>query len=181
MKILQGILTLIHTLAAAVGVIALQALLVIIFIHVVLRFGFNSGINWSEEISSYVLLPAMVFLGMVMGVEEDIHINVNVLPKRTPNWFISITDFLKDVSYIVVGALICYYSYDLIMMNFEFGSIMSASGINNGWQYMSLPVAGGFLLIVAILALFKVRFKNNLIAKICGIDVSKIDNVALEE
>ena len=181
MKILQGILTLIHTLASVVGIVTLQALLVIIFIHVVLRFGFNSGINWSEEICSYVLLPAMVFLGMVMGVEEDIHINVNVLPKWTPNWFIVITDILKDISYIVVGALICYYSYDLVMMNYEFGSIMSASGINNAWQYMSLPVAGGFLLIVAILALFNIRFKNNLMARFCGIDVSKIDDVALEE
>ena len=168
--ILQWTLRILHLTITFIGIIALQALVLITFIHVVMRYGFNSGINWSEEACSNILMPAFVFLGMALGVQEDIHINVTVLPKSTPKWIIAITDKLKDIGFIIIGIVMFYYSYDLIQMNLDFGNILPATELNNALQYISMPVAGGMLIIVALLALFNIKLTKNLVAKICAID-----------
>ncbi len=170
MKILSQFLSVLHMAVAFIGIIALQALVLITFAHVVLRFGFNSGINWSEEVCSSILMPAFVFLGMALGAQEDIHINVTVLPKSTPKWIFAITERLKDIGFIVVGIVMCYYSYDLILLNLEFENILPATGLNNALQYISMPVAGGMLILVAFLAMFNIKMAKNYVAHICNVD-----------
>ena len=170
MKILSQFLSVLHMAISFIGIIALQALVLITFAHVVLRYGFNSGINWSEEVCSSILMPAFVFLGMALGAQEDIHINVTVLPKCTPKWIFAITERLKDIGFIVVGVVMCYYSYDLILLNLEFENILPATGLNNALQYISMPVAGGMLILVAFLAMFNIKMAKNYMTKICNMD-----------
>ena len=77
-------------LAATVSV-ALQALLallllvmvVLVFGNVVLRYGFNSGITVSEELSRWCFIW-MTFLGAVVALHEHGHLGVDMLVQRLP-------------------------------------------------------------------------------------------------
>jgi TRAP-type C4-dicarboxylate transport system permease small subunit len=65
------------------GTIALllAAMVVLVFGNVVLRYGFNSGITVSEELSRW-LFVWMTFLGAVVALAEQAHLGTDVLVSR---------------------------------------------------------------------------------------------------
>lgn len=66
------------------AVVALLALMVmLVFGNVVLRYGFNSGITVSEELSRW-LFVWLTFLGAVIGLHERAHLGTDLLLSRLP-------------------------------------------------------------------------------------------------
>ena len=61
----------------------LAAMVVMVFGNVVLRYGFNSGIIVSEEVSRWLFLW-VTFLGAVLGVKEHAHLGSDFLISRLP-------------------------------------------------------------------------------------------------
>lgn len=62
--------------------IAILALMVIlVFGNVVLRYGFNSGIVFSEEVSRFLFIW-LVFIGSVLMLKDNGHLGVHTLTKR---------------------------------------------------------------------------------------------------
>ena len=67
------------------GVIAfmLAVMVVLVFGNVVLRYGFNSGITVSEELSRWLFIW-MTFLGAVVALKEHGHLGVDMVVQRLP-------------------------------------------------------------------------------------------------
>lgn len=62
--------------------VALLAVMVImVFGNVVLRYGFNSGITVSEELSRWAFVW-MIFLGAIVAIKENAHLGTDVLLVR---------------------------------------------------------------------------------------------------
>jgi len=61
----------------------LALMVVLVFGNVVLRYGFNSGIAISEEVSRYLFIW-LTFIGAVIAVHERAHLGVDTLPKLLP-------------------------------------------------------------------------------------------------
>lgn len=59
----------------------LAGMAAMVFLNVVLRYGFNSGITWSEEMSRYFFVW-LTFIGAVLTFAEHGHIGVETLVKR---------------------------------------------------------------------------------------------------
>ena len=59
----------------------LAAMAAMVFLNVVLRYGFNSGITWSEEMSRYFFVW-LTFIGAVLTFAEHGHIGVETLVRR---------------------------------------------------------------------------------------------------
>jgi TRAP-type C4-dicarboxylate transport system permease small subunit len=59
-------------------VACLALMVVLVFGNVVLRYGFNSGITVSEELSRW-LFVWMTFLGAVVAVKENAHLGTDML------------------------------------------------------------------------------------------------------
>jgi len=64
-------------------VAALFLMVVLVFGNVVLRYGFNSGITVSEELSRW-LLVWLTFLGAIVAVREHAHLGVDTLVRKLP-------------------------------------------------------------------------------------------------
>ena len=64
-------------------VVALAIMVVLVFGNVVLRYGFNSGIAISEELSRW-LLVWLTFLGAIVAVREHTHLGVDTLVRMLP-------------------------------------------------------------------------------------------------
>jgi TRAP-type C4-dicarboxylate transport system permease small subunit len=106
-------------------VILLAGMVVMVFGNVVLRYGFNSGIVVSEELSRYFFVW-LTFIGAVVTFRENAHLGVETLVQR----------FGRS------GRLICMIASDLIillcMAAFFWGTWKQAP-INAS---MSAPVVG---------------------------------------
>lgn len=63
--------------------LALALMVVLVFGNVVLRYGFNSGITVSEEVSRWLFLW-MTFLGAVVALKEHSHLGSDMLVSRLP-------------------------------------------------------------------------------------------------
>lgn len=62
---------------------ALAAMVVMVFGNVVLRYGFNSGVSISEELSRW-LFVWITFAGAVVAVRRNAHLGTDVVVKRLP-------------------------------------------------------------------------------------------------
>jgi len=64
---------------------ALAVMVVLVFGNVVLRYGFNSGITVSEEVSRWLFIWG-TFLGAVVALREHGHLGIDMVVSRLPAW-----------------------------------------------------------------------------------------------
>ncbi|HUQ76289.1 MAG TPA: TRAP transporter small permease [Burkholderiales bacterium] len=65
-------------------IIAASALMIgIVTLQVVLRYGFNASIDWSEEISRLLFVWCM-FLAIPLGIREGAHVGIELLLAHMP-------------------------------------------------------------------------------------------------
>lgn len=64
-------------------VVCLVAMVIMVFGNVVLRYGFNSGIDVSDELSRYCFIW-LTYLGAMIAMREKGHLGVDTLLKHLP-------------------------------------------------------------------------------------------------
>jgi TRAP-type C4-dicarboxylate transport system permease small subunit len=64
-------------------VVLMVAMVVMVFGNVVLRYGFNSGINISDEMARYCFVW-LTYIGAMVAMREGGHLGVDTLVKRLP-------------------------------------------------------------------------------------------------
>ncbi len=141
----------IHFISAILACIFLAFQLIIISTNVILRYVFNSGISWTEEISTNVLMTAFTFLSMAIGVKMDSHINVNLIPSRAPQWITTVLFKLKYLVLSVIGFVLLYYGTSLLFM--IKGRIASIPVLPAYLQFIMIPLAGVLILYDSIMNL----------------------------
>ena len=131
--------------------ISMLALMVIlVFGNVVLRYGFNSGITFSEEVSRFLFIW-VVFLGAVLTLRDNAHLGVHMLTKALPLTGKKICKFISDVTTLGCCVLITYGGWHLIQL--EISNIAPISEIPLGVVFIALLVGSigmGILLIGSI-------------------------------
>jgi TRAP-type C4-dicarboxylate transport system permease small subunit len=90
--------SLMRRLEALIGVI-LALMVILVFGNVVLRYGFNSGITVSEEVSRYLFIW-LTFIGAIIAMHEHAHLGVDTLLQALPR----------------KGKLFCVVVSDLLML-----------------------------------------------------------------
>lgn len=158
MKI-RTIFNIIHLISAILASIFLAFQLVIISTNVIMRYFFASGISWMEEISSNVLMTAFTFLSMAIGVKLDLHINVNLFPKGTPQWITTVLLRLKHLILAIIGFVFLYYG--ILLITGIKGSIASIPSLPASLQFIMIPLAGFLILFDSMMSLFGVEKDDN--------------------
>lgn len=80
---LQRLVALYFRLLEFVLVACLGAMLVMVLGNVILRYGFNSGITASEELSRF-LFVWLTYLGAIIGLHRHTHLGVDTLVRKLP-------------------------------------------------------------------------------------------------
>ena len=80
-------------------VVFLSAMVVMVFGNVVLRYGFNSGIISSEELSRFLFIW-ITFLGAIIAVREGTHLGLDTVVRMLPR----------------TGKVICLVLSELLML-----------------------------------------------------------------
>jgi TRAP-type C4-dicarboxylate transport system permease small subunit len=111
--------------------VALAVMVVLVFGNVVLRYGFNSGITLSEEVSRWLFIWS-TFLGAVVALREHGHLGVDMVVDKLP----------------VAGRKICFvlgYGVMLAILGMLFKGALEQTKIN--WD-VAAPTTGLSMAIV---------------------------------
>jgi TRAP-type C4-dicarboxylate transport system permease small subunit len=110
----------------------LAVMVVLVFGNVVLRYGFNSGISISEEVSRYLFIW-LIFFGAVLGLKEHTHIGVDTLFRRLPDRGKKLCLLASHVLMLYCCGLILVGSWRQTVINL--GNQSPVSGISIAWVY----------------------------------------------
>jgi TRAP-type C4-dicarboxylate transport system permease small subunit len=83
MTMLQKAINLFFKLLEFLVVICLVSMVIMVFGNVVLRYGFNSGIDVSDEMSRYCFIW-LTYLGAMIAMREGGHLGVDTLIQHLP-------------------------------------------------------------------------------------------------
>lgn len=127
-KLLNGYCRLLELAVVA----ALAVMVVLVFGNVVLRYGFNSGITVSEELSRWAFVW-MTFLGAIIAVKEGGHLGTDMLVGR-------LGPAGKKICLALAESLMLYacwliYSGSLAQTKINIDVEAPVSGWSMGWVY----------------------------------------------
>ena len=148
-KLLKGLNTLLNTLI----VLVIASMVILVFLNVVLRYGFNSSITWSEEMGR-ILFVWVVFLGAVVAAKEKSHLGVDILTSKVPLGAQKVLYLFANLVFIIVMGLFI----DGLLKMMELNSMVNTPAM--GLPYNIFYAAGLFaaVLIIAISSLQTIRF-----------------------
>ncbi len=94
-----------------IGISGLAVTVTLIFIGVVMRVGYKSGIPWQEELSR-ILYVLVVYLGASYGIKSDDHICVTFMVRKLTSKGQRVLRNITDILWILFNLAIVGLSLD---------------------------------------------------------------------
>jgi TRAP-type C4-dicarboxylate transport system permease small subunit len=137
----------------AVIALLLAVMVVLVFGNVVLRYGFNSGITMSEEVSRWMFIW-LTFLGAIIALKERGHLGVDMFVGRLPAWGKKTCLVVSQVLMLYIVVLLCKGSWDQAVINLDVTA--PVTGASMAIVYASGIVFAVLAAIIIALDLFRV-------------------------
>jgi TRAP-type C4-dicarboxylate transport system permease small subunit len=116
-------------------VVLLAAMVLMVFGNVVLRYGFNSGITFSEELSRWAFVW-MTFLGAIIALKDNGHLGTDMLVGR-------LGPMGKKVCLAIAETLMLYSVW--LIFSGSWSQVVISREVEapvTGWSMAWLPAAG---------------------------------------
>lgn len=136
----------------AFTVLCLALMVVLVFGNVVLRYGFNSSITVSEELSRWAFIW-MIFTGAIGGLRDRAHLGVDSLVERLPRAGRLICFVASHAVMAVLTAMLMWGCLQL--MNLSLGTTAPVMGLSMGWYFAAPMVFCAFALPLLAAALWR--------------------------
>ncbi len=156
-SIVQGIGKLLELFA----VLMLTAMSCLVFINVVLRYGFNSSINITEEVSRFMFVW-VTFLGAILAFAGNQHVRVTMFVEKMPQIVQKILPIFTDLAMLYCCYLIVDGSWIQFQLNIN--NLAPISGLPQGITFFASVVAGiliGLLIVGRIVSQTLVLIKGD--------------------
>lgn len=148
-----------------------------VFLNVVLRTFFNSGLTWSEELARY-LFVYVTYIGAISAMRANGHLGVDTLISRVKP---KVQMAMYLVSQTMIAALMCILvqgAYKMVLQNTE--SRTAALGIPYSVLYFAGIITGISIAILAVANMVHAIKNPSEISDIVTMSVSDDDDVAAE-
>jgi len=150
-RLISGLM---RQLEVVIGVI-LAVMVVLVFGNVVLRYGFNSGIAVSEEVSRY-LFVWLTFLGAIIAVHEHAHLGVDSLVKVLPRGGKVFCVITSELLMLFAVALLFWGSWKQTLINL--GTKSPVAEVSLALIYIAGLVASVVMFGLILRNLYKILF-----------------------
>lgn len=125
----------------------LAVMVVLVFGNVVLRYAFNSGIVFSEEVSRFVFMW-LTLLGALVAMHDGAHLGMTSVIAKLPVWGQRICRFAADLVMLICCVLLAHGTWRQVSLAMD--DRAPVSGIPMGIVFSALLVcAVGIALILA--------------------------------
>ena len=129
-------------------IVALLAL----FCNVVLRYGFNYSLAWSEELVREVIMYT-TFIGCSAAIKNRSMIKIDALVQLVPKLKIPLGYFSNAVT-LIFASMMIYYGYKMAALQVQTQQKTIIMQIPLVYLYSMLPLMGGLMLIRTIQVLY---------------------------
>lgn len=143
MKLLDKIL---GTIENTLGVMFLGGMVGVIFMQVVLRYGFNNALSWSEEMARYMMIWCTGF-GIAAGVRVSSHIGIQAVVDALPKVPSNVVRFTCDIIVLCIFAFLTYAAFLFALSAKASGQLTPSLRIPIFYVYSALPVSFAFCVI----------------------------------
>lgn len=130
----------------ALVVVLILTATVVAVVQVIARYVFNNSLYWSEELILYSLI-SMSFLTASMGVRYSAHISVEALFAFVGPRTIRALKMFGACLGLVFAATLVYYGWRLYANTADMGQLSPAMHLPVAYVYLTIPVAGAFMLL----------------------------------
>jgi TRAP-type transport system small permease protein len=150
-KFMDGLFRTIEVLIA----IFLAAMIFLVFVNVVLRYIFNKGFAWSEEIARLCFIY-LVYLGSIEAARDNRHLLIDSLLLKFPEHIQKIVYVLIQICIIWLMWKLTLGSWGLVVQNLYDRWV--ATGFPTYLVYTSGLITGIAIIIISIGNIFRLIF-----------------------
>lgn len=138
-------------------------MIIFVFGNVVLRYFFNSGWTWAEEMSRF-LLVWITFLGAVGAMKENRHLGFSSLIKRMPlpikkTMFVVSNAVMLCILYLLLGG-----TWDMTVLGLT--NVASATGIPMAYMFGVGLITFSCMIVIVLINTYKALFTAGNIDKL---------------
>lgn len=131
----------------------LAVMIALVFLNVILRFFFNSGLVWSEEVSRYVFVY-VIYLGAIVAMKENAHLGVDTFIKNCPEklkWLLFVVGRV-----IIITVMAILFKGSLAMVIQSSTAKAAATGLPLSVVYGIGLVTASAIILIALLNIIDV-------------------------
>lgn len=137
---------------------SILGIVVIVFLNVVMRYIFNTGLTWSDEVSVN-LFVWFIFLGGILAAIEKMHLKVdiftNLFNQKNQKIFTIVANIfvLLEMGILLVGGI--------AQVEVSNNNISSATGIPFSWITVSMVVFASGVILLTVHEIIKIFFRKD--------------------
>jgi TRAP-type C4-dicarboxylate transport system permease small subunit len=133
-------------------IVLLAGMAIMVFLNVVLRYGFNSGLNISEEMSRYFFVW-LTFIGAVVAFREHSHLGVESLVAMLGRSGRIACMIISNLLIILCSAIFFWGTWVQLPINASM--VAPVTGLSMAWVYGIGFFTGGGCVLIALERLFR--------------------------
>ncbi len=156
-------------------IILLSGMAIMVFVNVIMRYGFNSGLNVSEELSRYFFVW-LTFIGAVVAFREHSHLGIETLVMFLSRRGRIICMILSNLVIVACSAIFFWGTWKQFPINASMAA--PVTGMSMIWVYGIGLFTGAGMTIIALERLFRLltgRVTGDEIAAFAG------ENLTIEQ
>jgi TRAP-type transport system small permease protein len=119
-------------------VAASAAMIAIVALQVALRYGFNSSLDWSEEISRLLFVWCM-FLAIPLGIREGAHVGLELLVAHLPPAARAQLSRACALGGAALMAVVCWQALKVAALTWD--EMMQSVNLSTNWFMVPVAVA----------------------------------------
>ncbi len=150
---IQKLIDLFFRFLALLMILALAGMALMVFVNVVLRYGMNSGIAISDEMSRYFFVW-LTFIGAVVAHRENLHMGVETVVSRFGRKGRVILMGVSNLVILGVSAILFLGTWQQLPINSSM--VAPVSGLSMGWVYGIGLFTGAGIFLISLERLFRI-------------------------
>lgn len=164
-----------HRIVLLIAQLSLIIMLCTVFVNVILRFCFNSGISWAEEVPG-LLVTLFTFIACAIGVRDHLHIAVNLVYDRLKKDGIGrkVFDEITNIVTLVCGIIFISGGWQIMAKLMKRTGKLPMTGWPTWIQYIPLIVGGFIMVFDSLLFIFKLIDPEDLLYSEKEIDYKEL-------
>ena len=128
---------------------AMLAMVGVVFYQVIMRQIFSRPPIWGEEMSVTFMIW-FVFLGIVLGLQENLHIGIAMFVKKLPKKVQFVIEIIVNLLIMLHATILLVYGYQYTSAILAFGNRLTATGLPAGIHYIVTPICGALMILVLL-------------------------------
>jgi C4-dicarboxylate transporter DctQ subunit len=133
--------------------ISVMVALVALFCNVVLRYGFNYTLGWSEELVREVIIYT-TFIGLAAAIKNRSMIKIDAVVQLVP-WLKTPLNYFSNIVTIVFALMMLYYGWKMAVLQVVTHQRTVIMDIPLVYLYAIIPVTGATMLLRTIQVMYQ--------------------------